>query len=105
MIQLTRMTLARALRACCINTHNKISHAATALDMDDNTLRSAWSANKRSRMSWDRVISTFNRLGYDVFFTIRKKGSTYNDTSNQRLPTTSNREQCNRQSQNTHSIE
>ncbi len=76
MLQLTRMSLARALRACCINQHVKIAHAATALDMPDYTLRSAWCESKHSRMSWDRMIALLNRLGYEVHFTITKKGST-----------------------------
>lgn len=101
MLTLTRMTLARALRAACINKHVHITKAADALDMPDYTLRSAWCVSKHSRMSWDRMITVLNRLGYDVFFTIRRKGLAH-DASDQRLPTSEDQGVSARQLENPH---
>lgn len=99
MLLLNRQALSRALRACCISKHITIAKAADVLDMPDYTLRSAWCVSKHSRMSWDRMISTLNRLGYEVFFTIRKKGSTH-DASDQRLSTSEDQGVSNRQLEN-----
>lgn len=86
MLVLTRYLLARALRACCINKYKTIDAASTHLNIDVRDLRRAWEQSQKPRMSYDTLISYINRLGYDVFFTIRKKGDS-NNASDQRLST------------------
>ena len=86
---LTRLALGQALRYLCICKYKRIKSAAYILDMDDRDLRRAWTLQKRSRISFDKLMWLLGQLGYEVHFTILVKGS-MQDAQNQRLPTSNN---------------
>lgn len=84
-MKLTRLALGQAMRKVIYADHGRAVHAADAIDCDPQDLRRAWgTGNQSSRHhSIQRLLDYFDKLGYEVHFTLVKKASKdeYNSTS------------------------
>jgi hypothetical protein len=75
MTHLTILNMGLALRSVVYDHYPTARHAADSLDIEESELRRAWVRSKTgNHASYQRMIDTLSKLGYEVHFSIRRKG-------------------------------
>ena len=69
---LTRINLGRRLRSIIKAQYKHIKVATKDVGVNDRTLRRAW--GRHTRCAFATVLAYYDRLGYEVHFTVQRKG-------------------------------